>query len=170
MNRIKVLIAVIFLSKLTFGQSLNSLMYYPDGKKYKGVAKTIGELNKQLEKHSRVYVYSPIADDNLTLVGYKLFTSEPLWILTDDTTKIKNALRSFELNEFLHSWKFEFELKSYIKKAVLNDLFILETLGQPDGKTKYYDKDVQFESWNYASLGLSLNFKKGIVSSYTKTE
>lgn len=164
------LFATLLFTELVFGQTLNSLMYYPDGKKYKGTAKTIGELNKQLEKRGRVYVYNPFPEDNFTMVGYKLFTDKPLWVMTEDTAKILPAAKSLGLDEFFQSSMFEIELQSAIKKRVLDDAFILETLGQPQQKEKYFDKDIALENWKYTSLGLSLTLKSGIVISYIKIE
>jgi len=154
------------------GQDKLLPFYYPDGTKYKGTARNIGQINKELEKLGRVYIVTPYTDngDYLTSVGYILFTDKPLWVLTDSPDKIKDAITRFDLPEFLASWKFEFELENHVKKGVLTDLFILETLGAPTNRTKYFDHNLSVEVWSYESLSLVLTLKRGIVTGYTKRE
>lgn len=55
-----------------FGQEEPLKFYYPDGSKYKGKAKNIGQINKELEPQGRVYFFCPYADDKDfdTTVGY----------------------------------------------------------------------------------------------------
>lgn len=153
----------------SFGQDKPLTFYYPDGTKYKGTAKTIAQISKELEEHGRVYVdIQSSSEDEFTTVGYKLFTNKPLWILTDKPDKLKVAITKFDLNEFLTSWEFESELEKYIKKGLLSDIFILETLGGPTDRKKYFDSSVEFENWTYDNLSITLTLKKGIVTSYIR--
>lgn len=169
MRKIYTLVFLISMSlTASYAQSLG--FYYPDGKKYLGQAKNIAQLNKELEDHGRVYRVAPLADDGdvVTSVGYKLFTSTPLWVMTDDPKKVPKALEKFDLDEFLTSWKMETELEAHIKKGTLSDIFILETLGGPNSRQKYFDANIEFERWTYNNLDLMLTFKKGIVVSYIR--
>lgn len=68
------------------------------------------------------------------------------------------------------SWKFEFDLENWIKKGLLTDIFVLETLGQPDNRTKYFDSNISFENWTYEELSLVLKLKKGIVTGFVKQD
>jgi hypothetical protein len=155
----------------TFGQDKPLTFYYPDGTKYKGTAKNIAQINKELEEQGRVYVdIQSSSTDNFTTVGYKLFTNKPLWILTDNPDKVNDAITRFDLNDLMTSWKFESELEKYIKKGVLTDIFILETLGPPTNQAKYFDSNIAVENWTYDNLSLTLTLKKGIVTSYVKQD
>jgi len=108
--------------------------------KYQGNARSIGEIDKEVESNGRVYTFTPFMKegDNLTTIGYKLFTDKPLWILTRRPERIDEALTKFSLSEFLTSYQFEITLGRHIKSKNLDDAFILETLGQPTKRTKYF--------------------------------
>ncbi len=148
-----------------FGQGDSAGFYYPDGANYKGDANNIGQINAELEENGRVYILSPYAD-TLMMVGYKLFTDKPLWVLTENPSIINNALGKFDLADFMESWEFEFELKKHIEEEVLSDIFIIETLGGPTSRVKYFDKNTELEIWTYDELLLSLTLRDGVVVSY----
>lgn len=165
---------IALLNVSAFYGRLNSLMYYANGKKYTGAAKNIGELNKEFDKYDRIYVYNPEGKefiDNLTRVGFKLFTDNPFWVITKDSTNIQKAINSFDLKEYFNSsWRFQFDLENHIKEGTLTDLFILETLGAPNDKSKYFDGIITIENWQYSRFGVTLTLKNGIVVSYIKIE
>ena len=171
MKTLVLILAITLSINLLFGQN-EPRIYLPNAEPYMGKGKTFGQINNDLEKHGRVYVYMDYEDkdDPNVMIGFKLFTAEPLWIYIKDTSKIQKAINSYNLYEFLHSWNFESELERYIELGTLSDIFILETLGQPDNKTKYFDKDFQLDRWTYSKLGITLSFKNGIVISYIKIE
>ncbi|SKB82656.1 hypothetical protein [Maribacter arcticus] len=162
------LIAILFVS-YTFGQN-KIKTYLPDGTDYAGSGTTINQLNKEFEEHGRVYTYDADNGDSMSMVGFKLFTNEPLWVLTDDKSTIQKSIESFNVDDFLYSYKCEMEIEKFIKKGTLSDIFILETLGQPDNKSKYFDEDIQIDLWTYRDIGTTLSFRNGIAKSYTKTE
>jgi len=167
----KKLILIIFtftISTFLLGQNngLKNAFYLPNGEKYIGIAHTMGEINLEMEEYGRVYIYTYRKNDFSTDVGFKLFTDEPLWILTTDTNLIENAIKSFNLYEYLNSWEFEFDLERYIKMKTLTDIFILETIGKPDKTVKRVDSDSSLENWYYYDLGITLTLTNGIVTSY----
>lgn len=172
MKRTYLLIVVIVASFLYLhGQDTIPYFYTPDGKRIPETFGTIGKLNLAMEEHGRVFSFTQENNTgNFEIVGFKLFTNIPLWIYCYDPNNIKSLINSFNIEEFLHSWKLEFELKSYIKKGTLSDIFILQTLGQPNNKATYFDKQIQVANWTYSNLGVTLVLKNGIVSSYIKTE
>ncbi|MEJ6748665.1 MAG: hypothetical protein QNK60_01900 [Flavobacteriales bacterium] len=98
-----------------------------------------------------------------------MFTKHPIYVATTDVTKIQLAIASFNLEKFFDSYDFEMELETNITEGTLTDLFIIETLGHPDNKSKYYDKEVEFKNWTYSDLGVTLQFINGIVTSYIIT-
>lgn len=144
--------------------------YHPNGEVYQTSAKTIGELNQEIEEYGRVHVHIPAAlETDISIVSFKLFTSTPLWVLTDNPKNIDTAIASFNLNEYFSSYLFENDLQSFIEKGSLTDLYILNSLGAPNIRTAYFDKDVSLEDWNYSALGLTLTFSSGVLVSYVKT-
>lgn len=170
-----ILITILLLFSLfAFGQEkgLTDLFYYPDGEKYKGDAENIYEINLEVEIKGRVYSPATLIDegDSLTMVGFKLFTNEPLWVLTEDTSKLQRAINAFNYYEYMHSRRVELELKTSIERKNLDKAFILETWGRPDEMIETYDSSGSFEQWFYNELGFILTFENGIVISYSKTE
>jgi hypothetical protein len=147
--------------------------YYPDGRPYKRQAVNMNDINKDFDNCGRVKIETPFCSqepgaDCLTSVGYKLFTDTPLWVLTNSPEKIPEAVKAFNVREYLLSWEFESDLETFIKKKCLTDAFILKTLGAPDDRSKYFSQSIEFENWYYEPLGLKLTLTKGIVTSYTK--
>ncbi|WP_299798540.1 hypothetical protein [uncultured Maribacter sp.] len=171
MRKLITLLFTIFFLNFSFGQ--NKLKFYMgDGTEYSGTGKNINQLNNEVEEHGRVYTYdADLKDGNsMTMVGFKLFTNEPLWVLTDDKSSIQEGIDSYNIDDFLSSYQCEMEIEKFIEKGSLTDIFILETLGQPNKKSKYYDQDIQIDLWTYRDIGTTFSFRKGIVKSYTKTE
>ena len=171
MKRTIITIVCLLLITSVFSQK-KTITFYPDGKPYKGESNTIGQLKAEFEDQGRVYLFAPYTDqdDYLTSIAFKLFTDEPLWVLIEDSTQIPQAIKCFNLNEFFQSWKFDYELIHYIKEGTLSDIFIIQTLGQPDRKTKSFDENIQVDSWFYMDLGVTLKFRNGIVTGFIKIE
>jgi hypothetical protein len=150
-------------------------VYLSNGKHFEGKpGRTIGDISKELnENNVYLHTYTFKIDDTVkfALVAFRLFTDIPLWLLgINDSSQIQSAIKTFDLEEFLTSWKFESELEKYIKKGTLTDIFILETLGPPNNKSKYFDVNIQIELWTYSRLGVILTLKNGIVTSYIKID
>ena len=156
---------LITLSIEIYSQELQ--FYYPDGKKYTGKAKSIGELNNELEERGRIYYHLFESNGDFTSVGFKLFTNKPIWVQTKDSTKIDSAILSFDLNKFF-TYDFERELESNVKEKTLTKDFILETLGQPDRKIKIGENISNIENWTYTALGVRLKFDSESLVSYRK--
>jgi hypothetical protein len=139
--------------------------YYPNGVKYNGNAKTIGELNKELEEKGRVHLHLYSSDSTLILVGFKLFTNVPLWIEISDSSLIDKAIKSFNLSTF-----FELDFKrlliTNINDKVLTKDFIIKTLGSPKQKIPYTDNQLKMDNWVYDSLGITLKFNDNLLISF----
>jgi hypothetical protein len=146
------------------------MFYFPNGEVYPTSAKTIEELNQEIEEHGRVHVHiSTALDADMSIVGFTLFTSTPLWVMTSSAKNIENAIASFSLSEYFSSFLFENDLQTFIDKGILTDLFILKNLGAPSNRAQYFDKEVSFEEWAYSALGLTLTFKNGVAVSYVRS-
>ncbi len=171
--RIRALILLLLnMTILVSGQDslkFRNSIYYPDGKKYTGTARNFDQLNEEFEEKGRVWLYT-LPDDTAaqpTVIAFKLFTNIPLWIYTtSDSSEINRLLKSVRPEEMMTTSNLESELKKYIKQGTLSDIFILQTLGQPD-KLKYYDEENRKVSqWTYKRLNLYLIFTNRIVTNY----
>ncbi|MEO7990145.1 MAG: hypothetical protein ABI663_11420 [Chryseolinea sp.] len=171
MKRFYFILVLTMGVQILYGQTGRLPFYYPDGKKYNGKAANMEQISKELEPQGRVLIVAPFTDDGdyLTTIGYKLFTNKPLWVLTQTPEKIKEAIEVFSIEEFFESYKFELELEKGIKARTLTDAFILETLGQPNKRTKYFDNSIEFQNWTYDIHNLELTLKKGIVTAYIRS-
>jgi len=165
MKRAVVLLLLFVCATVSNAQNL---FYYPDGKKYIGKAKTINDINKELAKGLPVYKHFPRIKDDYSAVGFKMFTDIPIWVITEHPKRIKEYINSFDLSEFLHSWEFEFEIEMCIEKGNLTDIYLLESLGRPDKKTKLGTAKITLEEWYYSNFGISFYLTDGIVTSYIK--
>lgn len=172
LNRFKKSMLVIAVIAVAIGASAQDMnFYYPDGKPYKRKCKNILDINNDFDTYGRIRIEIPYCGDSVNqncfiTVGYKLFTDDALWVLSDDPKKVTDAAKTFNLDEYLHSWAFDNDLKNFIKKKSLTDIFILETLGPPSDRIKYVDADHETERWTYEDLDLSLTFRDGIVYSF----
>ena len=164
----KLLLILLCLPILIFAQD-KKIVFYGDGTPYEGTELTINQLNDKFEKYGRVYSFNPEIEGFYT-VGFKLFTNEILYVATEDITKLDSAVSKFNLNDFFNSYVFEMYLETYIEEGTLYDLFIIETLGPPNEKSKYYDQEIEIKTWIYLDLGVSLTFIDGILKSYIKTD
>jgi len=141
--------------------------YYPDGTLYPKSRKTINEINNDFDPHGRIYVKTLHSKKSFD-IGYRLFTDEPLWVLSEDTIKIKQAVKVFNLEEFLKGYQVEIELEKHIKSKSLTDIFIAETLGGPTWRDKEVNANGSKEIWGYDNLKLNLLFTNGIVTSFRR--
>lgn len=148
-------------------------IYYPDGKKYTGSNRDFDRLNNELEEKGRVWTYTIVNDkkEYPSVVGFKLFTSFPLWVYTvEDSSQIDSLIKRVNPEELMNIHKIESELKKHINNGSLSDIFILQTLGPPD-KLKYYDdENSRVSQWTYLKLRLYLIFTNRIVSNYIKMD
>lgn len=173
MSSLTCLRVILLLTTIAPLASAQLPFYYPDGKPYKRKAVNINDINSDFGPCGLVKLHTPFCSDQpsadcLTTVGYKLFSNTPLWVLTEEPDRIPDAIRAFDVRKYLLSWEFEFDLKAFIEKKCLTDAFILETLGPPDDRSKYYSQSLEFENWDYKALRLTLTLQKGIVTAYIK--
>ena len=175
MKTIILTLSILLSATICFGQEESSLtFYYPNGEKYVGKANTMKKICNETEKYGRIYNYMvPDKFAGVSDIGFLLFTNEVKWVLAYDTTNydnIKKAARSFNLNEYFNSFKFEMDLEKYIERKNLSDIFILQTLGKPNDAVKRHNTNYSIELWTYNRLGLTLKFRDGIVIEYTRAK
>ncbi len=166
----KFLGSVILLMITTSTLFAQSQIYFSNGKKYRGKAQTINQLNAEIAKGIPVYTHIAKVGDDLSTVGFKMFTDEPLWVITEHPQNIKQQIASFSLQEFFDSWKFESAIESCIKNRNLTDLYLLQTLGKPASRTRTSDGNNSIEQWTYANLGISFFLINGVTARYVKVE
>jgi hypothetical protein len=171
--RIQVLI-LLLLNVTIFLSGQDSLrlrysVYYPDGKKYTGNTKDPAQLAYEFEEKGRVWLYTVAHDktDQRSVIAFKLFTSIPLWVYTvDNSSEINRLIKSVKADDLMTSERVESELRKYIKRGTLTDVFILQTLGRPDKLTYYDEKNRKVNQWTYSKLHLYLIFTNRIVTNY----
>jgi hypothetical protein len=138
--------------------------------RYSGKAKTINQLNRELAKSTPVYVFNLGEETDYTVVGFRMFTDKPIWVITKHPKQIQDYISKFSLSDFLQGWEFTFEIEKCIKEHNLTDLYLLQSLGRPDKKITLGDSKTTIEEWQYHSLGVSLFLTNGVVSRYLKVE
>lgn len=165
-----VLLGLVLLRPVTLLAQLNDMLfYYPDGKPYKRVCTSIADINADFDKEGRIKTFSPMCWDSakydcFTIIGYKLFTDQPLWVFTNSDEDITKLVRSFDYQKYLVSSNFYSDLNDHVKKRTLTEGFILETLGSPDKIDGGRDVDRVVTSWIYVKLGVLLIFEDGLVT------
>lgn len=161
---------LLFILSL-IGCTLTSLaqqahVYYPNGELYESSHHLLEQINKEFDVHNRVYHFTPFAGrgDDLTTVGFLLFTDSALWVQTSRKAMIDSAVAAFDLNRFYQSNEFRIELDAFIAKGVLDDVFITNTIGAPEKKRTIKTKDGEFERWYFPRLGVDLILEENIVT------
>ena len=142
-------------------------LYYPDGSPIETSANTINDVHAEFFPGIPFYTHIAPLEGVQGDVIFKLFTDEPLFVITNQPEKITELIDSFDLQEFLHSWQFTAEIDTNIENGI-SDIYVLETLGPPDDKISSSDGSTQIEQWHYAPYGLTLFFTNGLVSSYVE--
>jgi hypothetical protein len=168
----KITVIAFFLSTsfIAFSQSntndKQSLhFYYPDGTKYHGSAKTMGELNFELEKEGRVYYHLFEYKDEFTIVGFKLFTNIPLYIETTTPEIIDSAIKNFQISDYF-KYFIDINLNNSIEQKNLKSSYFNETLGKPNSiKDSIYDNQ-PVQLWNYRNIGLTTVFADSLLIAY----
>src|SRR5687768_3383691 len=150
------------------------VFYYQDGKPYVRACTSIVDINNDFDKAGRIKTISPICWDSVRydcfiVIGFKLFTDQPLWVFTNSSEDIKQLTRTFDYDAYLKSYEFEHDLKQHISKKTLTGVFILETLGPPNKQVKSEGRPDSLERWYYDDLRVILTLKNGFVLSYDKT-
>lgn len=164
----KTTITIFFLLTVAcvYGQKTN--IYLPNGEKYATDHRTLEQINKSFESRGRVHQFSPFAEqgDFKTTVGYHLFTDSALYVITENPSKIDEALKLFDLNAYTNTHNFKIELESFIEQKVLDRDYIQLTLGTPDHKSFYTTKLGQLERWRYSHLGIDLIVENDVVTHF----
>jgi hypothetical protein len=150
-------------SDSTDKQSLH--FYYPDGTKYQGSAKTMGELNLELEKEGRVYYHIFEYKDEFTVVGFKLFTNIPLYIETTTPEIIDSAIKNFQISEYF-KYLIDIHLNNSIEQKNLKSNYFIETLGKPNSIKDSIYGDQPAQLWNYRNIGLTTVFADSLLIAY----
>jgi hypothetical protein len=165
----KVFLLVLLVTSVNFLRAQNHF-YLPDGTKYSGKAKTINQINAELAKSLPVYVFLGGTETDDAVVGYKMFTNKPIWVITKNPKRIQEYILKFSLEAFLHSWEFTSGIEKCIKERTLTDRYLLQSLGKPDKKITLGDATTTLEEWQYHSLSISLFLTNGVVTRYLKVE
>lgn len=154
----KILVLSIFCSIVTSAQKKtffknkeewNVNCYLPSGEKCtseQSKGKSINDFSYHFDKYARTW--NAFNDSEKAIVVFKSFTSDPLFILMLDNKnysaeKINEIVKSIDFDnssfyyyfgeyEHGHHIGLKSELKSYIKKDVLDKEFILDTFNNPD--------------------------------------
>lgn len=168
----KLIFFLLSISAFTPGIAQQARVYYPDGNPYKGSSHTLEEINHDFDMQNRVYHFTPFAGkgDDITTVGFLLFTDSALWVQTHKKAMIDSAIAAFEINKFYSSHEFRIELDAFIAKGALDETFILNTLGEPDKKRTIRTKEGFFDRWFYSQLGVDLILEEQIVTHYIPSE
>jgi len=156
----------VFLAHL--GVAQNSNIYTPDGQQYDGDKHTLEHISIEMEPEGRVYHYSPFiaAGDDITTIGFMLFTDSALWVMTHKPHLIDSAISLFDKRQFFESPEFSIALNAFINKGVLTKEFIRQTLGEPTHKRNFITKTGNFDRWAYPQYNLDLILEQGVVTHY----
>ena len=162
----KAIVTIVCLCTFTtvWGQN-DPHVYFPDGTKYSGSHHALEQINEDLEEKGRVYHYTPFVNqgDEITTVGFVLFTDSALWVLTHNPALIDSAINHFDVEEFYNSPEFKIELDAFIGNGTLPDDFIMKTWGEPLKKRTFITKEGELHRWYYNNHGVDLIFKDGVV-------
>lgn len=171
----KLLLVTILLLKTwpSFAQPDDMLFYYPDGKPYKRPCKTIADINADFDSEGRIRTFSPMCWDSarydcFVVIGYKLFTDQPLWVFTNSYENITEFVKTFNYQQYLGGPHFDHDLKDHITRRTLTDNFILEAFGVPNETDRIDDVNGEKEYWTYVERGLILTFEDGLVTAYQR--
>ncbi len=168
--RLLVILTLLGAPMTSFAQQAH--VYYPNGELYESSHHLLEQINKEFDIHQRVYHFTPFAGqgDDLTTVGFLLFTDSALWVQTSRKTIIDSAVAAFDLGRFYQSNEFRIELDAFIAKGVLNDVFIMNTIGAPEKKRTIKTKEGEFERWYFPRLGVDLILEESIVTHHIPSE
>lgn len=176
------LIMALLIVEMTYGQKKLSktaqesfTCYLPTGEKYLVKPNTtVGQLHKQFEVKGRVWEVFLKEED--AVIAFKSFTMEPLFVLALNNKKyslekIQNLINSVndDVTGFRYYWKNRkigliVDLEMFIEKDILDESFILSTMGEPNEiKQTLYDGNPA-TSFVYSNLGIRiyLNNQKAI--------
>ena len=128
---------------------------------------TLYQIEKKFEPLARVSGYSYKCGE-ITAIYYKLFTREPLFIVTDKTECITSGLKSFNFVKYMSGPIVEIDIKIFMEKKLLTDLYILNTLGHPDNSVKDVTGDKTSEIWYYNDYNLAFKFINGYVIGFMR--
>ncbi|MEP2771940.1 MAG: hypothetical protein ABJH05_07310 [Fulvivirga sp.] len=168
----RILITSVLLCFTLSSMAQKAHVYYPSGDLYQGNSHILEQINKEFDTHERVYHFTPFAGrgDDLTTVGFLLFTDSALWIQTSRKAVIDSAVAAFDLDKFYQSNEFRIELDAFIAKGVLDRRFVESTLGSPVKQRVIKTKDDEFDRWFYPHLGIDLILEKDVVTHYIPVE
>ena len=146
--------------------------YYPDGTKYIGKAFNIGGMQLEVEEKGRVINFCPgdkIERGYYTNIGFKFLTNIPLFIIPDNPDSIEYYISLFDLEEYLNSISFEFDIEKFIEEKVLDENYLINTLGEPDCQLHKFCKNnnLIYKSFYYKSINLTFNLRNSIVYKYS---
>jgi len=159
----KILFVILFCTS-SFSQ-----VYLPNGTpKEFPKNSTVGEIQKAFDPQERFTMDICKYDEEYVVVYYKFFTNKPLFIITDTKKYLKKSLKHFNFSKYMRGPLVEIDLKRYMKKRLLTDLYALETLGKPDDLKKNVTGDIEYELWFYNNYNLILKILNGYVIGFMR--
>lgn len=154
--------------------------YLPNGEKYYVKPKTtVGDLNKQFEKEGRVW--DAYLESEEAIITFKSFTMEPLFVLVLNNKKysteyIQNLIKSVnnDIVSYRYYWRnkigFVANLESYIEKNILDEQFLLSTMGNPtEIKSMLYGGE-NTRCFVYKELGFRIFLENDKAIGYERIE
>lgn len=128
-------------------------------------------INMVAEEHfagARFHTYfvpEEVSGNGWTTIMFKWLTDEVLFVLTGEPERIGEFLATFDLEEFLSSWKLESELTYAMQnEGPVLDLEILNALGPPSSRTTVTTETGVTERWEYAQYRIVLYFSDGVMT------
>jgi hypothetical protein len=107
-------------SILMNAQSSKMAFYYPDdATPYKRICKGIQDINGDFDVLGRIKTFSPLCMDRVHLdcfvvIGFKLFTHEPLWVWTNNPKAVPESIKAFDFHDYIEHRRFEADLNRHI--------------------------------------------------------
>jgi hypothetical protein len=132
---------------------------------------SINNVNKKLGvRYTHVDSNQDTISNTFHMVGYSMLSNNPSWIYTDNPKKIDSLIGLFDYDRYLNSWRLEMDLDKLIKLKALTDIYLIENLGKPSGKTKTSDGRLMSEMWTYDNMELTLFINNSRAYRWTRTE
>ncbi len=157
---------LILFPFVLFGQKKEPQLhfYYPNGKIYKGKARTIGELNKEFG--FKTYDFLP-KTKGVTDVMFIKYTAIPLYVLAFDTIRfgtIDKAINEFDLNKYINSYDFKYDLTEEIKNKSFTSIDETIYFGKPENYSVSFKNGKKIEIYDLPNYHIKLFFTNGILS------
>jgi hypothetical protein len=148
-------------------------VYKPDGVQIKFPKNTtVGKILKTLDPKGitiqHIIKHEPL--DEFTVIYYKFLTKESIFIITSKPELIKQSLDEYDFTNYMRSLLSEIDIDRFIKKKKLYDLYLINTLGNPDSIQKDVTGGSIFELWHYDLYNIVFKIKNSYVFGYMRLQ